>query len=233
MTGRDLVTASLRLIGAVAPGESLEAAEATDGLSALNRMIQSWSNDSLMIHAVTAETALTLTPSDGTYTLGASGNITTRPIKIERALIRDAGTDYPLTELSAQEFTEISQKSITGRPQYFYDDGAYPQRVITLYPIPSAADSLVLYTKRPLTEIATLNTDISLPPGYEEALIYNLAIRLAPEYGRATPQEVVLIAQESRAGLERVNQSKNAGVLRCDDALTATGSFNINTGEYS
>ena len=41
-TARDLVTAALRLIGALASGEEPEAAEARDGLAALNRMLHGW-----------------------------------------------------------------------------------------------------------------------------------------------------------------------------------------------
>lgn len=41
-TARDTVTTALRLIGALASGEEPEAAEAGDGLAALNRMLHGW-----------------------------------------------------------------------------------------------------------------------------------------------------------------------------------------------
>lgn len=41
-TARDVVTAALRLIGALAAGETADAPEAADGLAALNRMMHGW-----------------------------------------------------------------------------------------------------------------------------------------------------------------------------------------------
>lgn len=41
-TARDVVTGALRLIGVLAAGETAQAAEATDGLAALNRMMHGW-----------------------------------------------------------------------------------------------------------------------------------------------------------------------------------------------
>jgi hypothetical protein len=230
VTGRELVSASLRLIGAVAPGESLAAQEATDGLSALNRMIGSWSTEGLMIHAVTQETPVTLTAGDSTVTLGTSGDITTRPMEIVAAFIRQGSTDHPVRLLSTSEFASISDKSVQSSiPSDLFDDGGYPRRTLTLYPVPAAANSLVLVTKRALTEIATLDTAVSLPPGYEDALVYNLAVRLSPEYGRPVSAEVAMIANESKANIKRLNQ--RPAYLRVDSALLPGGRFNIYTGD--
>ena len=234
MTGRELVTAALRLIGAVAPGESLDAAEATDGLASINRMLDSWSNEGLTIHAVTGESPLTLTAGDASVTLGASGDITTRPMTIEKAVIRNGTTDYaPLRVMTASEYAAISDKSVQSIPDSVYDDGGYPQRTLTLYPVPSSSSySLVLFAKRQLSQIATLDTDVSFPPGYERALIFNGACELAPEYGKAIPDYVFAAANDSKAVLKRANYKP--GYLSIDDvpAYARRGGFDINTGGY-
>lgn len=230
MTGRDLVTASLRLFGAVAPGESVAASEASDGLASINRMLDSWSNEGLIIHTITQETPLTLTVSDGTVTVGTSGDITTRPMSIEAAVIRDGSTDYPLNILSLEQYTAIANKSAEATyPTDLYDNGGYPQRTLYLYPVPSAAKQLVLWTKRALTQIATLDTSLSLPPGYERALVYNGAIELCAEYGREPSGAVVKVADESKASIKRANVKP--GYLRADSGLLTTSSFNIFTGD--
>lgn len=230
MTGRDLISASLRLIGAVAPGESIAAQEASDGLSTLNRMLGGWSNEGLLVHAITQESPLTLTAGDSTVTMGTSGDITTRPQEIVRAMIRDGSTDYPVRLLSVGEFASITNKAIqSSHPHSLYDDGGYPLRTLTLYPTPSAAKSLVLFTKRALTEIAGLTDSISLPPGYERALVHNLAVELAPEYGRPVPEAVAMVAMDSKAALKRANHRPS--ILKVDSALRVRGGFNIETGE--
>lgn len=230
MTGRDVVSASLRLIGASAPGESIDAQEAADGLAALNRMIGSFSNEGLMIHAITAEAAFTLTPGDSTVTLGTGGDITTRPQSIDAVVIRDGSVDYPVRILSLDEYASIADKTVQSTyPDALYDDGGYPLRTLTLYPVPQAAKQLVLFTRRALTAIADLDTSVSLPPGYEDMLVYNLAVRLAPEYGRAIPDAVGMVATESKASIKR--QNHRTSYLRVDSALLPVGHFNIYRGD--
>jgi hypothetical protein len=52
-----------------------------------------------------------------------------------------------------------------------------------LNPVPSAADTLVLYTWQQLSRFAATSDTFDLPPGYARAIRYNLALELAPEYG--------------------------------------------------
>jgi len=235
MTGRDLVTASLRLIGAIAPGDSLTASEAIDGLASVNRMIDSWSNDSLLIFDNIRE-EFSLTPGTQSYTIGSGGAFNTvRPLKIEEALIKVETTtpsvEYPVKIMSLSEWSSIFQKGISSNiPTAIYTEGSYPLDVINIYPMPSAACKLVLFSMKQLTSIATLDTSLSLPPGYERALVYNSAIELAPEYGK-TPSELIFnTANESKAAIKRVNYKP--GYLRSDAALVAGGRYNIYTGDY-
>lgn len=235
MTGRDLLKASLRLIGAIAPGESLSATEAVDGLATLNRMIDGWSNESLMIYSKVRE-EFTLTANDGVYSIGPSADFnTTRPISIEEATLEvtSGNPDYeiPLRIIkTSAEWAAISQKDSTNTyPECIFAEGTYPNETINLYPIPSEANKLVLYSKKPISTVATIDTSISYPPGYEEALIYNLALRLAPEYGRQVTEMVMMTAIESKASIKRVNHRQT--LLRVDDGLLSNTGFNIMTGE--
>jgi hypothetical protein len=234
VTGRELVTATLKLIGVLAPGEAPAAHEATDSLATLNRMLGAWSTEGLLINAVSRE-AFTLTPNDGDYMIGVGGDFdTARPQQILNALIRDqSGTpalEYPVTLLSLDEWAGLLQKETSSsHPRALYDDGGYPLRKLSLYPKPSAAHQLVLYTLKPFTEVSTLDTEVTLPPGSDEALIYNLAIRLAPEYGRPVTAEIVMLAGDAKAGLKRMNHRPS--LLRSDSGtLLRSGSFDIHSG---
>lgn len=233
MTGRDVITASLRLIGAVAPGESIAASEATEGLVTLNRMISSWSTESLLIYAKVRE-EFTLTPNQQSYTMGSGANFNaTRPLRIEAAAI-ELQTTTPVTEipiriLTVHEWAEIQTKELSSEiPTDLYPEGTYPNETLNLYPKPSAAEKLVLYSWKPLTAV-TLDADLSFPPGYEEALIYNLAARLSPEYGKPLGAEVNAIAGESKANIKRMNHRPR--FLKADEALTGSH-YNILTGGY-
>lgn len=231
MTGRDVVSASLRKIGALASTETLAASEATDGLSELNRMIANWSTEGLAIFTRTRE-ELVMTPGTAAYTMGAAGTFSsTRAIRLVEALIRDESNDieHPVSILALSEWASIHNKDTQAPyPRSLYADGGYPLETVTLYPVPSAAHKLVLYSEKPLSSITTLDTTVSLPPGYEDALVYNLAVRLAPEYGKQVAEIVVMIANETKANIKRAN--RKTAVLACDEAVAGRTTFNIYTG---
>lgn len=74
MQALDLVTRSLRAIGAYAPGETIEASDANDCLDMLNDMLETWSNSTMMVNYVT-EIIFTLTNNVYQYTIGQGGTI--------------------------------------------------------------------------------------------------------------------------------------------------------------
>jgi hypothetical protein len=236
MTGRDLISASLRLIGAIAPGESIAANEATDGLASINRMLDSWSNESLLIYSRVRE-EFVLTPNTQSYTIGATGVfVTTRPMRIDQALIRvetsSPAIEYKLNILSLSEWASINQKASSSTiPTDIYIEGTYPNETVNLYPMPSAAYKVVLFSWKPLSTILTLDTAIAFPPGYERALVYNGAIELAPEYGKSVSPEVAKTAEESKSSIKRMNTKPS--YLTVDRALISKGGFNIITGGSS
>lgn len=234
-TGRDLVSAALRLIGAVASGETPAAAEATDGLSALNLMIDSWSNESLLIPNKVRE-VFALTPSQQTYTMGTGGNFaTSRPLRIEEALIQFSSVtpllELPMKILNQEQYSGVLIKTLTSTfPLYLFPDYAAPLVNLNFWPVPNTANSVVLYSWKPLADLTTLDTATSLPPGYERALKYNLAVEIAPEYGKIIPDAVAAIAVESKAAIKRMNASPR--YLRVDQALRPqSGTWNWMTGD--
>jgi len=234
MTGRDLIAASLRLIGAIAPGETMTAAEASEGLASLNRLIASWSNDSLAAYVLPIE-EFALTPGVASYTIGIGGAFnTTRPTKYNQATLKISNSgqaiEYALQKATLSEWAALRQKTIESDiPNTFYIDAGYPLDKILLYPVPAQPSSIVLYTQKILTEIATLDANIVFPPGYERALVYNFAIDISPEYGKSPSEIIVAVAIESKAAFKRTNHKELH--LRVDAALVSGPVFNIYTGD--
>lgn len=233
-TVRDLINGSLRLINVLADGETATASQHSDALSVLNQMIESWSIENLIIFFTTRE-EFTLTPSDGSYTIGSSGDFnTTRPIDIESAMLEDQSVsptvEYPLELITSRQWAEIDIKDLESPlPIKLYYDPTFPLATLKLWPIPSTAHKLVLYSKKALTEFASINTAISLPPGYWKALRFNLADELAPEYGKEASATVKTIASEAKANIKRKNIKPI--YLKTDMATTGNRPFNIYTGE--
>lgn len=73
-TALDLVTRSLRAVGAYAAGESVDADDASDALDLLNDMLSTWSNSTMMVPYIT-EVIFTLTNNVYQYTIGQGGTI--------------------------------------------------------------------------------------------------------------------------------------------------------------
>lgn len=224
-TARDIITKALQKIGAVTKTESVSADEASDGLSSLNGLISSWANDSLLVHGRSWET-FTLTAGDGEYTIGPTADFpTTRPVSLVASYVRDADTDYPLQVISDESYTLfIQSKSDSGVPDVINLDNAYPTSKIRLYPVPDRTYTLFLLSEKPLTTLG-LDDTISLPPGWERALIYNLAIEIAPEYGQQIDQVMYQIALEAKASIKRA-----VARSRPLDVNISSGTFNIYTG---
>lgn len=64
-----------------------------------------------------------------------------------------------------------------------------------------------------LTSIAGLGTDLDLPPGYQRALMYNLALDVASQFPNVQlPQNVVAIAAQSKMDIQKLNATNNVPV---------------------
>lgn len=233
-TASDLIRGSLRLIGAVAPGETPTSAEIDEGLSALNEMVDSWSNDGHMIFEEKRE-SFTLSSGTADYTIGSGADFdTARPQIVLRASAKEIGdeTELPVAVIyESDEWQRISYKTTQSEIALaIYWQPEYPNGKISIWPVPNAASTLILYSLKPLSTFATSATTVSLPPGYYRALRYNLAVELAAEYGRELDPRVDRIAVESKAALARLNTRP---VLLKNDAaeLNKRKTFNWKTGE--
>lgn len=202
-TASDIIRRSLRLIGAIAGGETPSLTEQADALEALNAMLDSWRTESLAVYALRDET-LTLTGA-ASYTIGTGGALnTTRPVKIESAYERVGDTDYPVKLASAAAWYQLAAKSTTSDvAEWLYYEPSYPLGTLYLYPKPTTG-VLHLVTWVPFTALAAADS-VALPPGYQDAITYHLALRLAPEYGRPVTPELAALARAAKDNIQRVN----------------------------
>lgn len=202
-TAAAIINRALRLIGVLASGETASASEQADALEALNSMLDAWRNESLMVYALRDE-SLTLTGA-ASYTVGTGGNLNTaRPVKIETTFYRSGGIDYPVRIASALAWAGIAAKTVgSGIPDWMYYEPSYPLGRIYLNPNPPDG-ALHLVTWAPLTSFAASDS-VALPPGYQEAITYQLASRLAIEYGKAVPVEIAAIGAAAKKDIKRVN----------------------------
>lgn len=232
-TVSDLIKGSMRLIGAIAAGETPTASELADGLSALNEMIESWSTEKLIIPAMTRET-FSLVGGTQSYTIGSGGDFdTVRPIKIEKALLQYQSSplqERPIEILNLDQWTGIVNKDTdSDYPTALYYDPTFLLGTLKFWPKPSAAKTIVLHSWKELTQLATSSTDVEFPPGYYRALRYNLAVEIAPEYGQEASPTIASIANEAKANIKRAN--RKVELLSVDQALVQNKGFDYKNGE--
>jgi hypothetical protein len=234
-TAGDQINRALRLLGVLAEGETPSAATSQDGLTALNQMIESWSTERLSVFS-TQDQIFTWPAGQITRTLGPSGNfVGNRPVLLDEATYyRDAGTNvsYGIKFINQQQYDGIAVKTVTSTyPQVIFVNMTYPDATMTVYPQPTRDLEWHFISVNELTNPATLATNLTFPPGYLRAFVYNLAMEIAPEFGVEPSPQVTRIAMTSKRNLKRINNPDD--VMSMPYAIVASRQrFNIYAGNY-
>ena len=206
MTVRELIKNSMRLIGAIGSNETPSAVEEADALQFLNDLLDGWTDEGLLNYETVRE-VFTFTASLSPHSIGVGGDFnTTWPSKILGIASIENGAEVPLTLITQDEWMNIRLKSTSGTlPTKAYIQSDYPLKKIFCWPVPSTSKQVAIYSRKQLTNYTSLSTQLSLPPGYLRALRYNLAVELAPDYGKQVSELVFNAALESKNDLRRAN----------------------------
>lgn len=227
---RDVVTDALRDLGVLAAGETATADDANVGLSALNGLVDEWASGGLAIYRK-AITTWSLVAAQASYTVASGGNVAVaRPNYVDHVNYRDsAGVEVPLAEWNAHDWSRVTVKTQTGTaPTHWYYDPTFPSGTLYLWPITTLSTLTgVMYAPAAVSEFTSLSTAISLPPGYRRALVKNLALELAPQFGRPPSPLLVRAADESLAKIK----TANVVIPELDCGVMTGASFDIHTGE--
>lgn len=231
-TARDSIKRAMRLLGVYSIGEDPSDDEAQDGLTTLNAMLDEFANDKLVIYAPSLD-SISWTAGLPSYTVGPSGAfITPRPVTaLDSSYFEIAGVSYPLTSITVDEYNSLAVKNLqSGFPKYIWINPTFPNAAVTLYPTPTTTGTLRLWSNKQIINIATLDTELELPPGYKNFIDYNLAEQMAPEYEVPVPPAVARRAALTRKTLARTNFVPQYMDYPAN-SLPSMGRFNIYTGQ--
>jgi hypothetical protein len=231
MTVFDLLRSSLRLIGAIPPGRAPSGAELVESLFVANSMLDAWSADRLAIFTSRYD-LLTLVASQQSYTIGIdpAGIVTAqysipRPVRITDAnLLLSSTVRRPIVPIGQTKWAAIRYQTIYAPPRKVYLDGNYASGIASLffYPIPDQAYQWEQYSWQALTAFGEPTDVVEFPPGYADAIRYNLAVRLAPEWGKTASPDLIELARKSMAVIASVN-SKSVELRTGGDAAMLNG----------
>lgn len=177
----------------------------------------------VMDNAIVFWTTINGVPSGNTVNLTAGltdsatvGNIvfdyTTsilRPLRIvdARRFVTTSGIETPMIKLSRLDYRDLPNKTNQGVPtQYFYDPlgGASVNGLMYIWPAPSDPSSAIKFTwYRQIQDFNNPGDNPDFPSEWINALVWNLATELAPEYD-LTGQRFTLLKQQATEKLALV-----------------------------
>lgn len=238
-TALDIITDSVQKIGVYAPGETLSAADSALGLSRLNAMMDSWSNESLTCYA-NLEQSANLIPGQYQYTVGTGGNFNmVRPIAILDSpgscyVLDNNGNRYNLEVVPQDRWNLIGNITQVNSnfPNTLFYDPQYPLGIINVYPVPNINWTLFWDSRLQLMEFPALTTVLTLPPGYYSAITDSLAVELWPYFkpdGAPPPQTLIVLASKSKGNVKRSNIKEVIANFDPEIIAKAQGVYNIYT----
>ena len=191
-------------------------------LRRLQRMLDSWSNESQMIFLNDVE-SFVMTPGVASYStsLLTAG----RPVSINSLRVNLNNIDYPVDQIDQLEWNGITYKSTSAIPRKMYYDDGFPQATMFFYPVPYAAFTCYMYCKRQLAAGLTLTSTLSMPLGYESAIVANLAVDISPSFGKQATPQMVNDAKQTRAVLKRTNYMPMVMESPFDQSTDISGAF--------
>lgn len=229
-----IVFDALQRLGVYNPTDTMTSSDASLGLSVLNDMLDSWSNESLTTFCYT-ESSGTLVVGQQSYTVGPGGNFNvTRPLRIPEgpgmARIRDSNAnDFDLTVVGRDVWNMIGLKTNSSDiPDTLFYDPQMPLAIINIFPVPQIAYTLYWDSYQQLSEFPDLTTLISFPVGYNLALKTNLALELHPYFLQDQINPILArSASASKGNIKRTNNRPIIANYEAEIVSRASPTYNI------
>ena len=182
VTRDQVITGALRLVGAIAQGETPTAAMITEGSEALNMLAKAWQADGMPLW-VMKEYTLTLVNGQNTYTVDP------KLLKVIQAWNRDKNSkvDIPMRIVTNDEYNRLGNKTTSGNPIQIYHEPRLTTSTLKVFPTPTALEAtnneIHLVYQKQFDDFDGANDNPEFPSEYFAALKFNLADHLAFEYG--------------------------------------------------
>lgn len=199
----EMIEGAFAILGVAQEGEALTPRMYSDGLRALNGLLQTWSAQP---HLWTAtENTLTLIAGQPSYI------VSPRALRVLSCRYRINGIDTPMRMLSRQEYYDLPNKTVSPSiPVNFYFDPKVDEGTLYLWPAPSASAALQ-YTihydyVRFLDIVDETNQTLDFPQQWVEPIMWNMAKRLLTQY----PVNDVALMQLVLAQAREYEQSLDA-----------------------
>ncbi len=122
-------------------------------------------------------------------------------------------TEIPMARLNRDDYVNLPNKQFQGRPLQFWVNRQLNNPILYLWPVPSAqfvTAQVVVWIKRYIMDVGNLTQEIEVPQRWYDAMVYQLAAKLAEEIPTVDPQMISILDQKAqRALIEAENEERD------------------------
>jgi hypothetical protein len=233
-TARDVIDLALRDAGVLGVGQTASAEDINGGLRRLNMMLGQWNAQRYLVFRLMDVWCQSTGAINYQVGPGGDIDMPMRPSRIEGAFFRQGGPtpkefsldnsiadgsdvlapaatgantiDWPLTLMeSREEYNSIALKGLGMFPTSAYYDPQMPFGRLYVWSVPPSIYELHILVRAPLQTFANLSDNFLLPPEYEEAIHYNLVVRLQEAYGLQPTPFAINRAREGMMTIRSAN----------------------------
>lgn len=113
-------------------------------------------------------------------------DLPTGAIDIFNAVISRAGRETPMYRISRQEYLELTDKTIQGRPDRYFVDRRYDKATAYIWQAPeNSTDTMIIDYFRQMSNPGKMANTLQLPPHALDAFVHGLGARLAFKFNAA------------------------------------------------
>ncbi len=228
----DIITAALYEIEIYAGNESPNAPDSDWVLQKLQRIIDRFNARKPMIFNMNF-TLFTLPAGSNPFTIGpgATFDVNQRPVSIPSIGLILAGTpgvELPMNSRDDDWWANNRIKGLTSTfpTDYYYSPGWDVQSdgsqwgQIYFWPEPTASHQIRIQSRQVLGEYLAVTDDFTMPPGYWDLIVYELAITIAPSFGKSGSPAIPLLIASRKEALKAIQVNNISSPRLASDAPT-------------
>lgn len=138
------------------------------------------------------------------YRLRATG---TTVLSVTELVFQNLPQEIPLYQLNRTDYSNLPNKTRTGRPTQFWWDRMRTQPVITLWPNPETQftfSQLTCYIQQHIQDVGALTQQLDIPQRWYLAIVCNLAEQLGREIKEVRPEMIPILQADAQKELKKV-----------------------------
>ena len=223
----DIINEALSHLGVYGGGDPLAASDLQSAYFTLQAMVDGWGAQALTIYNISA-LPFSLTAGQQSYTLGLAGATPANnwvaaflPNDFHQVTMTLPGSpalELPVAIATPDEWAGIALKSLsTNIVTTCWPDYGAAFHTLNFWPVPNASIAVTLYVPQAVQRFTATSNVIQFPPAYQEAITFELAIKLSSKFGAAIPAWLPDAWLEAKSNIKESNFAPIDQV--CDDAL--------------